>query len=157
MQFIEREHPFRIRPIFIATSLVGVAVLITPHLVAQSYLLKRAVLFLASLSTIAGWFFMLRETGKFTLRQLPELIAAIYLLISLPVFLFEISQVRWLALHPWHNWFSMYVRPWVHWGYFLILVSVICSLLGRGKARVAFVAGSLLLMVLRFATGSWVY
>ncbi|MFY9844393.1 MAG: hypothetical protein WAK23_14880 [Terriglobales bacterium] len=65
--------------------------------------------------------------------------------------------MRWLMRHPWHQWLSMYVRPWVHWGYTFVFLSVICSFLGRGRARIAFVVGSVLLLMLRFAMGIWVY
>ena len=110
------------------------------------------------MAILSGWLLLLMDGGpKMTWRALLALIASVYLVVSLPVFLFEMSQIKWLMRHPWHHWLSLYVRPWVHWGYILVFLSVILSLLGRGKARIAFVAGSVLLMVLRFATGTWVF
>jgi hypothetical protein len=156
MQFVEREHPFRIRPMFIIDCLVGLAVFVAPVFVVRSFWLERTVLVLAALSIVAGWVFLLKESARITRKDIPALIAAVYLFISLPVFLFETSQWRWLVLHPRHHWFSMYVRPWVHWGDLMIFLSVIFSFFGRGRARIAFVTGSLLLLVLRSATGIWV-
>jgi hypothetical protein len=58
---------------------------------------------------------------------------------------------------PRHSWFSMYSMPWVHWGYIFMFLSIIGSFLGRGRSRIAFVTGSVLLMALREATGTWVF
>lgn len=149
---------FRVRAEFLASCAVAVAVLLLPDAVAHSYFFKRVVLLLAALAILSGWLMLLKDRQqKKTWQGLVALVAAIYLIASLPVFLFEISQVKWLVLHPWHHWFSMYAMPWVHWGYAAILLSIICSFFGRGRSRVAFVAGSILLLVLRLATGTWVY
>jgi hypothetical protein len=51
----------------------------------------------------------------------------------------------------------MYSMPWVHWGYIFMFLSIIGSFLGRGRSRIAFVTGSVLLMALREATGTWVF
>jgi hypothetical protein len=158
-QIQEQNHLFRVPPKFLVGCAVAVAVLILPGVVAQSYVLKRVVLLLAALAIFAGWCLLLKDSdhSKVSWRALIALIASVYLVVSLPVFLFEMSQVKWLMRHPWHYWLSMYVRPWVHWGYILVFLSVVCSFLGRGRARAAFVTGSVLLMVLRFAMGTWVY
>ncbi len=155
---VDQRRSFRVRPEFLAGCAAVVAVLILPDVVAQSHVLKRVVLLLAALAILAGWLLLLKDRGpKTTWRTLIALIASVYLVASLPVFLFEMSQVKWLMRHPWHHWLSMYVRPWVHWGYTLVFLSVICSFLGRGRARIAFVTGSVLLMVLRFATDPWAF
>jgi hypothetical protein len=157
-QVEDRKRLFRVRPKFLAGCAAVVVVLILPDAVAQSQILKGVVLLLAALAILSGWLLLLKDGGpKTTWRALITLIASVYLVVSLPVFLFEMSQIKWLMRHPWHHWLSMYVRPWVHWGYILVFLSVICSFLGRGRARIAFVAGSVLLMVLRFATGTWVF
>jgi uncharacterized membrane protein YGL010W len=154
---VDQRRWFRIRPEFLAGCAAVLVVLILPDVVAQSHILKRVVLLLAAVVILAGWLLLLKDRGpKTTWRTLIALIASVYLVASLPVFLFEMSQVKWLMRHPWHHWLSMYVRPWVHWGYTLVFLSVICSFLGRGWARIAFVTGSVLLMVLRFATDIWV-
>lgn len=147
-----------VRPKFLAGCVAVLMVLILPDAVAQSHVLKRVVLLLAALAILAGWLLLLKDGGpKTTWRAQIALVGSVYLVVSLPVFLFEMSQIKWLMRHPWHQWLSMYVRPWAHWGYTFVLLSVICSFLGRGRARIAFVTGSVLLLMLRFATGTWVY
>lgn len=155
---VPQKSHFTVRPRFLAGCAAVLAVLFLPDLVAESYAAKVLVLLLATAFILAGCLLLLGEHEQtYSWRSLISLIAAVYLVISLPVFLFEISQIRWLMRHPWHHWFSLYVRPWVHWGYLFICLSIIGSLLGRGRARIAFVTGSLLLLVLRGATGTWVY
>lgn len=157
-QVIDQKRVSRIRPKFLAACVAVVVVLILPDAVAPSLVLKRLVLVLAALAILAGWLLLLKEARrKTTWRSLVALVASVYLVASLPVFLFEMSQVKWFMRHPWHYWLSIYVRPWVHWGYIFVFLSVICSFLGRGRARIAFVTGSVLLMVLRFAMGIWVF
>jgi len=156
-QVVDRESPLRIRPKFLAVCAAVVVVLILPDLIAHSHILARLVLLLATLAILTGWFLLLAGSDpKTNWRALIALITSIYLLISLPVFLFELSPWRWFVRHPWHSWFSMYAMPWVRWGYIFVFLSVICSFLGRGRARIAFVTGSVLLMSLR-ATGNWVF
>ncbi|MGA9495287.1 MAG: hypothetical protein WA718_11220 [Terriglobales bacterium] len=157
-QVQERKLLLGVRPKFLAGCAAVVAVLILPDTIAQLHILKRVVLILAALAILAGWLLLLKDGGpKTTWRALTALVGSVYLVVSLPVFLFEMSQMRWLMRHPWHQWLSMYVRPWVHWGYTFVFLSVICSFLGRGRARIAFVVGSVLLLMLRFAMGIWVY
>jgi hypothetical protein len=157
-QAVGRESPFRIRPKFIAGCAAVVIVLILPGLIARSRILEQAILFLAGVAIFAGWFLLLKDPGpKTTWRALISLITSVYLAASLPVFLFELSPWRWFLRHPWHSWLSMYSIPWVHWGYILVFLSVICSFLGRGRSRIAFATGSVLLMMLREAMGTWVF
>jgi hypothetical protein len=154
----EQTRLFRVRPKFLAGCAAVVAVLILPDAIAQSRVRMLVVLLLAALSILAGWVLLLKDREPNTAwRALMAIVAAVYLVLSLPVFLFEMSQIKWLMRHPWHYWISMYVRPWVHWGYIFVFLSVIGSFLGRGRARIAFVTGSVLLMVLRFAMGIWVF
>ena len=56
-----------------------------------------------------------------------------------------------------HPVLSMYARPWVHWGYLFIYLGVVGSFLGRGRARIAFVVGSILLLILRESMGAWLF
>lgn len=157
-QVVGREGPFRVRPKFLAGCATVVVVLILPKVVAGSRILEQAVLLLAGVAILAGWFLLLKDRGpRTTWRTLITLITSVYLVVSLPVFLFELSPWKWFVRHPWHSWFSLYARPWAHWGYIFVLLSVICSFLGRGRARVTFVTGSVLLMVLWEATGTWVF
>jgi hypothetical protein len=153
-----QESWFRVRPKFIAGCAAVVAVLILPDVIARSRILQQVVLLLAALAILAGWFLLVKDSGpKTTWRSVMALISSVYLVVSLPVFFFELSPWRWFVRHPWHSWFSMYARPWVHWGYLFVCLSVVCSFLGRGRARTAFVTGSVLLMVLRLAAVTWVF
>ena len=157
-QVLGRESPFRIRPKFLAGCAAVVVVLILPDLIAHSRILEQGTLFLAGVAIFAGWLLLLRDPGpRTTWRALITLITSVYLVASPPVFLFDLSPWRWFVRHPWHSWFSMYSTLWVHWGYIFVFLSVICSFLGRGRARIAFVTGSVLLMTLREATGTWVF
>jgi hypothetical protein len=157
-QVAAQKHLFRVRPKFLAGCAAAVSVFFLPDVVAESHTLKRVVLLLAASAILSGWLLLLKDRWpKTTWRRATVTIVSIYLVISLPGFLIEMSQIKWLMLHPWHHWLSIYVRPWVHWGYILVPLSVICSFFGRGRPRVAFVTGSVLLMVLWIATGTWTY
>ena len=89
-----------------------------------------------------------------TWRNVIALVASLYLTISIPVFFFESSQMRWLGRH---HMLSMYAWPWAQWGYALVLGGVVGSFFGRGRARVAFATGAILLLILRLGMGIWVY
>ncbi len=148
---------YRVRPTFLLGSAAVVVVLILPGAVAHSYNLKRALLFTAAMAILAGFLLLLKTWGpQTTWRELVALITAVYLLASLPVSFFELSQVRWFMAHPWHAQLSMYALPWVRWGYILIPVGVIGSFVGRGWARIALVTGSVFLFVL-WLPNTWVY
>jgi hypothetical protein len=157
-QLVNQESWFRVRPKFLVGCAAAVVVLILPALIANSHTLEQVILVLAALAILAGWFLLINDPApKTTWRSGIALITSVYLTASLPVFLFELSPWRWFMRHPWHSWFSMYAMPWVHWGYVFVFLSVICSFLGRGRARIAFVAGSVLLMVLRETMVTWIY
>ena len=157
-QVVGQEPWFRVRPKFLAACAAVIAVLILPDVIAHSYIIERAVLLFAALAILAGWFLLLKDPWpKANWRAVIMLLTSVYLVASLPVFLFELSPWRWFVRHPWHSRFSMYAMPWVHWGYIFVFLSVMCSFLGRGRARIAFVTGSVLLMALREAMGTWVY
>jgi hypothetical protein len=158
-QVVRRESWFRVRPKFLAGCAAVVVVLILPSLIAHSRILEQAILVLAALAILAGWFLLLlKDPGpERDWRSLIMLMTAVYLVASLPVFLLELSQWRWFVRHPLRSWFSMYAMLWAHWGFIFVPLSVVCTFLGRGRARIAFVIGSVLLMVLRDAMGTWVY
>jgi hypothetical protein len=157
-QLVGQETWFRVRPKFLLGCATVAVVLVLPSAVAGSPTLKQAVLLLASVAILTGWLLLLKDPGpKNDWRALIALITSVYLVASLPVFLFELSPWRWFVRHPWHSWFSMYSMPWVHWGHICVFLSVICSCLGRGRARIAFATGSVLLMALREATGTWIF
>jgi hypothetical protein len=157
-QLVGQESWFRVRPKFLAGCAAVVVVLILPDVIARVRILEPVALLSAAFAILVGWVLLLKDSPpKRTWRSVITLIASAYMTVSLPVFLFELSPWRWFVRHPWHSWFSMYARPWVHWGYFFVCLSVVCAFLGRGRARIAFVTGGALLMVLREAAGTWVF
>jgi L-asparagine transporter-like permease len=124
-------------------------------------MIQRAFLALASLAILSGWFFLLkyREPNS-TWRTSVSLATSVCLTAYLPIFLFELSQTKWLMHQPLHHAFSMYVWIWVRWayqGYLVLVLGVAGSFLGRGRARIAFVVGSILLLILRASMGTWVF
>lgn len=153
-----RRRLYRVRPKFLAACAVVVLMLLLPDVVAQSFVLKGIALLFATFCVMYGWLLRFKDpTPNKDWRSPVALIASLYLAVSLPVFFFEMSQIKWLMRNPWHSWFSAYVRPWVHWGYALILLGVVCSFAGRGRARIAFGTASILLLVLRASMGTWVF
>jgi hypothetical protein len=157
-QVVGQESWLRPRPKFLSGCAAVIAVLILPDAIARFRILERVALLSAALAILVGWFLLLKDSPpKRTWRSVIALITSVYLVASLPVFLFELSPWRWFVRHPWHSWFSMYSMPWVHWGYTFMFLSIIGSSLGRGRSRIAFVTGSVLLMALREATGTWVF
>lgn len=154
---IDRKSLFRVRPIFLIACAAFLAVITLPGVVHGSHILKRVFLLLATLALLSGWFFLLRDREpNSTWRALIALITSVYLTVSVPVFLFEMSQIKWLMRHPMNRVFAIYVWPWVHWGVLLVLLGVVGSFFGRGRARIAFLVGSVSLMILWAATGTWV-
>jgi hypothetical protein len=157
---LDRSNLFRVRPNFVLGCVVVLLVFFLPDAIRGRHGVQKALLLLASFSIASGWFCLLRhrETNS-TWRSLVALATSVYLTASLPVFLFELSQIKWLLRHSLHHMFGMYVWPWVHWGYqgyLPILLGVVGSFAGRGRARVAFVVGSVLLLILRESMGTWI-
>jgi hypothetical protein len=157
---IERSNLFRVRPIFVLGCVVFLLIFFLPDAVSGRYGVKKALLLSASVAIVSGWFFLLkyREPNS-TWRVSAAFATSVYLTASLPAFLFEMSQIKWLMLHPFHHTFEMYVWPWAHWGYqgyLPVLLGVAGSFTGRGRARIAFVIGSILLLILRESMGPWV-
>ncbi|MFZ0300901.1 MAG: hypothetical protein WAM13_21310 [Candidatus Sulfotelmatobacter sp.] len=136
-QLVGQESWLRLRPKFLSGCAAVVAVLILPDVIARFRILEGAALLSAALAILVGWFLLLKDSPpKRTWRSVIALITSVYLVASLPVFLFELSPWRWFVQHPWHSWFSMYSMPWVHWGYIFMFLSIIGSFLGRGRSRI---------------------
>jgi hypothetical protein len=154
-----RKGLLHVRPIFFFASGVFLAVVTLPDVVRGSHTLRRICLWSAALLILLGWYFLVKDrTPNSAWRKLIALITSVYLTVSLPVFLFEMSQMKWFMRHPMHHAFALYVRPWVHWGYGGILpvfLGVVGSFFGRGRARVAFLFASTLQMILWAATVTW--
>jgi len=155
-----RKRLSHVRPIFLFASAAFLAVVTMPGVVRGSHTLKRICLWSAALLILLGWCFLVKDRPPNSLwRKLIALTTSAYLTVSLPVFLFEMSQMKWFMRHPMRHAFDLYVWPWVHWGYGGILpvfLGVVGSLFGRGRARVAFLFASTLQMILWAATVTWV-
>jgi hypothetical protein len=158
---MNRTHRFRVRGSLLIGGAFVLCVAFLPGIVSGSYILKRAFLISASAAIATGWFFLFKDhEPNSTWRVWLAGITSVYLTVCLPAFLFEMSQIKWLMLHPMHRLFSMYVSPWVHFGFqglLFVAGGVLGSLFGRGRARVAFLVGATLLLILRIAIGDWVY
>ncbi|HZR63971.1 MAG TPA: hypothetical protein VFA85_02430 [Terriglobales bacterium] len=137
------------------------AVITLPGVVHGNHILKRVFLLLACLALVSGWFFLLKDREPNSLwRASITLLTSVYLTASLPVFFFELSQMRWLMRDSMHRVFSAYAWLWVHWGshgFLQVFLGVVGSFFGRGRARIAFLTGSVLLMILWAAMGTWGY
>lgn len=149
-----RPH-LRVRPTFLAGCATVVVVLILPDALIGRPLLQKASLVIASLAIIFGWYFLVAlHDAHPSWRKWIATVTTIYLTLSVPVFFFEMSQMRWFMHHP---LLSKYAGPWVHWGFIMVCLGVVGSFFGSGRARIALVAGSVLLLVLRLSMGVWVY
>ena len=152
---------FRVRPKFLLGSAAVAFVALFPLAAGDHYILKATLLVCAAIAILVGWYFLIDDgipTPRW--RGLVAFATSVYLTVSLPVFLFELSQIKWLVFSPMHHWISMYVSLWVRHGYngFIhVLLGVIGSFFGHGTARTAFVAGSIILLTLRLSSGTWVY
>lgn len=157
-QEIGNSSPLLIRPVFLECCEAFIAAIILPYTIKDSYLLQRGLLLLAAIAILIGWILLLVDGfPRSPWRKLITLITSTYLIISIPVFMFEMSQMRWFMRSPHHIWWSLYARPWVHWGYIFIFSSIFCSFFGKGWARVGFITGAVLLMVNWSAMSTWVY
>lgn len=159
---VHRGGLFQVRPGLLLGCCFVLLVFFLPDAIRGTHSLQWAVLSLATLAVAAGWLFLARHRQPNSpWRTMVALAASVCLTASLPAFLFEMSQVRWLMRHPGHRVFSAYVWPWVgRWGYngwALLLLIVAGSSFGRGWARVAFVTACTLLLILRASMGTWVY
>src|SRR5208283_3602986 len=94
-QVVSQESWFHARPKFLAGCAAVVVVLILPDLIAHSHILEQAILVLAALAILAGWFLLIKDPGPTNWRAPIALITSVYLVASLPVFLFELSPWRW--------------------------------------------------------------
>ncbi len=153
----------QVRPAFLLAFLsfsVIVVCLITVS-AHPNHALKRLFLSLAALALALGWFFLIKDWRSICpWRAWVALITTIYATISLPVFLFEMNQIYWLALNPMHRRFSAYVSPWVHSsgnGLLLVFLGLVGSFYARGRSRIALIIANTFLLVLRFWTIRWVF
>jgi hypothetical protein len=133
---ISKKGFFGLRPVLLLWCAVGLIVFFLPNVIRGKYLLQCTILLIASMSVISGWLLLFTRGKPNNLwREIVVLITSVFLTSSIPVFLFELSQIRWLMRHPLHQVFSTYAWMWVkspYNGYSLVLLNVFGSLLGRG-------------------------
>jgi hypothetical protein len=159
---VDRRKPFQVSPSLLLGCCVALLVFLLPDAIRGRHGLQRLTLLLAALAVAAGWVLLIRYPRPSNKRRtLVALAAAVGATASLPVFLFEMSQTKWLMRHPQHHLFSMYVWPGRGQsgfnGYVPVLLILAGCFSGRGPARVAFIAGCILLLILRASMGTWVY
>jgi uncharacterized membrane protein len=138
---------------------VFLAVFLLPAAIRQAHV-QRLLLAFAALAIAVGWFSLIKYREQNSAwRSAIALVSSVYLTASLPVFVFELSQVKWLMLNPHHSLFSAYTRLWLRWGYqgyLFVLLGTAGSFFGRGRARAAFLIGSIALLILRASMGVWI-
>jgi hypothetical protein len=146
---------FRVRPSVLIGCALLFAVVVLPIFFSHRYYAQKCLLLAASLCVISGWFLLARyREPDTTWRGWTALFTSIYLTASVPGFFIEFSPISWF-MHA--HWASLYVRPWVQWGFIFVYLSVAGSFLGRGRARIAFVLASVLLLILWESMGPWIY
>jgi hypothetical protein len=153
-----RDNWWRVRPRFLLTCAVCLLVLILPGLAGKRLFVQRAYLTFASLAILSAWLFLLKsDETRSKWRSIIALVACLYLTVSIPIFLYELSDIRWRIRHPLPQvLISTYVWPWVHWGYLLLLFGLTGSFFAQGRVRIALVTASVLLLALRASMGTWI-
>jgi hypothetical protein len=152
---VGRDGHFRVRPAVLIGCGILSAVVLLPVVFAHRYHAQMGLLLFASACVISGWFVLVRYRElDSSWRARLALLTSVYLTVSVPGFFIEFSPITWF-MHA--HWASLYVRPWVHWGFAFVYLSVAGSFLGRGRARVAFVLASVLLTILWESMGRWIY
>ena len=152
---VRRRGHFQLRPAVLVGCTLLFAVAVLPIIFSHKYYAQLGLLLAACVCVVLGWFFLVRDRqwdAKW--RGWIALVTSVYLTLSIPGFLIEFSSINWL-MHA--HWASIYVRPWVHWGFIYVYLSVAGSFLGRGRTRIAFVLASVLLMVLWESMAPWIY
>jgi hypothetical protein len=145
-----------VRRSFLLGCAVFLFALILPNALMDSRTLQSTALLLAGVAIFLGWIFLLLDGPKLTWRAATATIASVYLVISAPIFFFKLFPLRWFLSIPHDHWVSIYAWPWAHWrGLILTLSGVFCSLLGRGRARIAFVTAAVLQWAIWASIAIW--
>lgn len=153
---VQRTDLFKTRPIFVLSCIALLVVFLLPNALKAHRTAQWVIFVAASAAILFGWFFhTIHPKPGSKSRQFIALLTSLYLTASIPAFFFEFSQVRWLMRGP--HWASIYVRPWVHWGFLLVYLGVVGAFFGRGYARTAFLTGSILLAVLWQSMSVWIF
>jgi hypothetical protein len=153
---IDRDNFFLVRPLFLLTCFGLLLMFLLPDAIRGNRTGHWLLFIFGSLAVILGWFFYFGDHENASKwRELISLLTALYLTASIPVYFFEFSPVKWFMRG--HIWPSLYVRPWVHWGFIFVYLGIVGSLFGRGRARIAFASGSILLTMLWESMARWIF
>jgi hypothetical protein len=111
----------RVRPAVLIGCALLFAVVVLPIFFSHRYYAQMCLLMAACLCVISGWFVLViyRELDT-TWRGRVALFTSVYLTASIPGFFIEFSRITWF-MHA--HWASLYVRPWVHWGFIYIYLT----------------------------------
>ncbi len=150
-----KDSRWRVRRGFLLGCGAVLIALILPAVLLHSRTLQRTFLLFAGVAILVGWAFVLLEKPKVDWRAATALIASFYLVVSLPIFCFELFPRKWFLSVPHYHWVSIYAEPWAHWGHILSTSAVVCSLFGRGRARIAFVTGAALMWAIWESIQIW--
>lgn len=146
----------QVRPLLLLTCSAAILVILLPGEVRGHRTAQWLILIFANSAILLGWFFYLTDrewNSKW--RKFVALATGLYLIASIPAFFFEFSPVKWFMRN--HQWSSLYVRPWVHWGFVLVYLGCVGSFFGRGRGRIAFAVASVLLIILWESMARWIF
>jgi hypothetical protein len=153
---IDRGRFFLVRPLFLLTCFGFLLMFLLPDAIRGNRTGHWLLFIFGSLAVILGWCFYFGDPEKTSKwREFVSLLTALYLTASIPVYFFEFSPVKWFMRG--HSWPSLYVRPWVHWGFIFVFLGVVGSLFGSGRARIAFTTSSILLALLWESMARWIF
>jgi hypothetical protein len=146
-----REALLRVRPAFLLGCFAFLIAIILPDIIRRIPALQQALLVVAALAVGSGWLLLLRHSEQGSRwRSWLSFVTATYLTASIPAVFFELRP--WWLFHPAA---SLYVRPWAHWSYSIMCLSILGSFSTRGRVRVALVVGSVALIILRASMFTW--
>jgi hypothetical protein len=150
---LETRPRVRTGVLILCAILLGIALL--PTVISGRHSLQFLLLWVAVAAQLLGWILLVKNR-EFTLtpRGWIAAIASACVTISIPAFFFELHGLEWFMRH---EWVSPYLEPWVHWGFLLIPLGALGSSLGRGRSRLAFLAGSVLLLILWQSAKAWIF
>jgi len=139
---------YQVRPRFLAGCAAVLFILILPDAIKSAHL-QRPVLLLGSLAIVLGWFLWKPRESIPMGRSVIALAASLYVTLFAPVvfLMFFLHQ-------PWRYHALLVLRyapSWHDWSLVLACLCVAGSFFGRGRARIAFVVGSTLLLVLQLS------
>lgn len=154
----QRNNRLVVRPHFLLACAAVFLILILPSVGWHKPLVQGLYVLIASLAILSAWYFLLTpRDGAGRARTMITLATSLYLTASIPIFVYQFSGIRWRLQHPLpDSLISMYVRPWVHWGFLLLALGLAASFFAQGRERIALLTASVFLLALRASMGTWI-